>query len=155
MLGLPYAFASHFAPQALHEAIRTYRERFRPSAQLDRPYVIAGYNVIVADTDEEAAEQLERTRRARVRNLFGRDDRPLTDDEVEQVLRSPRAAAIDQMLTYSAAGTPAAVADEVDAFQEHTGADELMVVHQADSVARRLRSVELLASAADPRGAGA
>lgn len=147
-LGLPYAFASHFAPQALHDAIRIYRERFQPSTQLDRPYVIAGVNVVAADTDAEARVHLEGTRRARVRNLFSRDDQPLTDAEVDSVLRSPQAAHIDQMLTYSAVGTPDSVVAYLDEFQRHTGADELIVVHHATSVAGRLRSVQLLAEAA-------
>lgn len=145
ILGLPYAFASHFAPQALHEAIQLYRERFTPSAQLDRPYVIAGVNVIAADTEDAAQANLEIVRRARVRGFFGRDGE-LTDDQVEAILHSPQAAAIEQMLTYSAVGTPQAVATYLDEFVAQTGADELMTVHHAPGVAERLRSVELLAS---------
>ncbi len=149
MLGLPYAFASHFAPQALHQAIRIYRENFQPSAQLDRPYVFAGANVVAADTEADARSHLEATRRARVRNLFSRGEHRLNNDEVDAVLRSPQAAHIDQMLTYSAVGTPATVAAYLDEFQRSTGADELIVVHHATSVAGRLRSVELLADAAN------
>ncbi len=147
-LGLPYAFASHFAPHSLHEAIRIYRANFQPSAQLDRPYVIAGVNAVAADTDAEAHANLEATRRARVRNLFSREGQPLTDEEVTGVLRSPQAAHIDQMLTYSAVGTPDKVVAYLDEFQRRTGADELIVVHHATAVANRLRSVELLAEAA-------
>ena len=149
MLGLPYGFASHFAPQALHQAIRIYRESFQPSTQLDRPYVIAGVNVVAADTDAEARANLEASRRARVRNLFSRGEQRLNDDEVEAVLRSPQAAHIDQMLTYSAIGTPDVVVAYLDDFQRATGAEELIVVHHAPSVAGRLRSVELLANAAN------
>src|SRR3954463_11414186 len=87
VLGLPYGFASHFAPQDLHEAITVYRERFQPSAQLDRPHVMAGVNVIAADTDTAAEEQLQHPRRPRPRHLFNRNGRPLTDDEAESVLR--------------------------------------------------------------------
>ncbi len=148
MLGLPYAFASHFSPQALHEAIGSYRERFEPSAQLDHPYVLAGVNVVAAETDAAARSHLEATRRARVRNLFNRGTEPLTEAQVDAILRSPKAALVDQMLTYSAVGTPDAVVAYLDDFQRHTGADELVVVHHATTVAGRLRSVELLAESA-------
>jgi luciferase family oxidoreductase group 1 len=147
-LGLPFGFASHFAPRSLHDAIRIYRERFTPSAQLDHPYVIAGANVIAADTDEKALAMREETRRGRVRNLFGRDDRVLTDDDVEAILRSPQAAHINEMMTFSIAGTADKVAAWLDDFQGHCGADEVMTVHAAGSTADRLRSVELLAEAA-------
>ncbi len=149
MLGLPYGFASHFSPQLLHQAIRIYRERFEPSEQLEQPYVIAGVNVVAADTEAEARTHLEATRRARVRNLFGRDGQPLTDADIDAILRSPQAAHIDQMMTYSAVGTPDTVAAYLDEFQEATGADELIVVHHATTVTGRLRSVELLADAVD------
>ena len=105
MLGLPYAFASHFAPQALDDAIAIYREQFTPSAQLERPYLIAGVGVIAAETAEAAAEQLELTRRARAKNLFSRGDRRLSDEEAEALLRSPQGAAVDEMLTYTGVGT--------------------------------------------------
>ncbi len=147
-LGLPFGFASHFAPRSLHEAIRIYRERFTPSAQLDHPYVICGANVIAADTVDKALAQREETRRGRVRNLFGRDDRVLTDDDVEAILRSPQAAHINEMMTYSVAGTADQVIEWLDDFQVHTAADEVMTVHAAGSTADRLRSVELLADAA-------
>ncbi len=145
VLGLPYAFASHFSPAALHEAIRSYRERFEPSTQLDRPYVLAGVNVIAADTEEAARRQLELTRRARVRSLFNRGAEPLREAEIDAILSSPKAAVVDQMLTYSAVGTPSVVAAYLDEFQRGTGADELVVVHHAATVPERLRSVELLA----------
>jgi luciferase family oxidoreductase group 1 len=149
-IGLPFGFASHFAPRALHEALRIYRERFTPSEQLDRPYVICAANVIAADSEERALAQREETRRARVRNLFGRDDRVLTDDEVELILRSPQAAHINEMMTYSVAGTPEQCVAWLDDFQAQTDADEVMTVHAAGSVENRLRSVELLAEAAGP-----
>jgi luciferase family oxidoreductase group 1 len=148
LLGLPYAFASHFAPQALHDAIQIYRERFTPSPQLEHPYLIAGVGVITAETAEAAAEQLEATRRARAKSLFSRCERRLSDEEVDSLLRSPQAAAVDEMLTYTAVGTPAEAAAYLDGFQDKTGADELITVHYAGSVADRVRSVELLAAAA-------
>jgi luciferase family oxidoreductase group 1 len=152
MLGLPYAFASHFAPQALHDAIQIYRGEFKPSAQLAEPYLIAGVGVIAAETAAAAEVQLETTRRARAKNLFSSGDRRLGDAEVDLILNSPRAAAVDEMLTYTAVGTGDRAALYLDSFQEQTGADELITVHYADSVANRIRSIELLAEAVDPAG---
>jgi luciferase family oxidoreductase group 1 len=152
LLGLPYAFASHFAPRALEEAVRIYREQFKPSPQLEQPYVIAGVGVIAAETAAAAAEQLEATRRARAKNLFARGDQRLSDEEVEAILRSPQAAAVDEMLTYTATGTTDEVAAYLDRFQQLSGADELITVHYASSVDNRVRSVELLADAVDPAG---
>ena len=113
-LGLPYAFASHFAPQALDEAVRIYRERFEPSPQLEQPYLMAGVGVIAAETTAAAEEQLEATRRARAKSLFGRGDRRLSDDEVESILRSPQGAAVDEMLTFTAVGTAEEAAAYLD-----------------------------------------
>jgi luciferase family oxidoreductase group 1 len=148
LLGLPYAFASHFAPRLLEDAARAYREEFKPSAQLERPHMIAGVGVIAAETTDEAQEQLEATRRARARNLFGGGDKRLTDEEVEAILHSPQGAAVDEMMTHTAVGTKQEVGAYLDRFQQLSGADELITVHYASSVARRVRSVELLAEAA-------
>ncbi len=147
MLGLPFAFASHFAPQMLHEAITIYREKFEPSAQLDYPHVIASVNVVAADSVEIARQELEWKRKVFARAIFSPPGHRLTDDEVEQVLQSPRRAYIDQVFTYTAIGTPLDVREYVLDFQRHTGADELMIAHQAHNIASRLRSVELLAEA--------
>jgi luciferase family oxidoreductase group 1 len=152
MLGLPYAFASHFAPQALQDAIQIYRGEFKPSAQLAEPYLIAGVGVVAAETTAAAEVQLEATRRARAKNIFSSGDRRLSDAEVDLILNSPRAAVVDEMLTYTAVGTGERTALYLDSFQEQTGADELITVHYADSVANRVRSIELLAAAVDPTG---
>ena len=143
-LGLPYAFASHFAPRYLHEAIKVYREGFKPSAQLGEPYVIAGLGVIAADSSESAAAQLEAARRVRARALFGRG-RKLSDDDVTDLLNSPEAAVVDEMLAYTAVGTADEVAAYLQNFAADTGADELIAAHYSDSVPNRLRSVELTA----------
>ncbi len=103
-LGLPYAFASHFAPAALHDAVAAYRGEFRPSAQASAPYVIAGVNVIAADSREEAERQFQIARRARVRAFLARG-RSITDDEADELLESPGGQQIAQMMTYSAVGT--------------------------------------------------
>ena len=150
--GLPFAFASHFAPQDLHQAIAVYRERFQPSQQLEQPYMIAALSVMAADTVEVAQEQFELRRRAWVRAMFSRGRSPLTEEEVDGVLNSSQAALLDQMFTYTALGTTDQVRAFVDDFQQHTGADELMTVHQAVSPAFRLRSVELLAQAMEVSG---
>jgi luciferase family oxidoreductase group 1 len=147
-LGLPYAFASHFAPQMLEPAVAAYRREFRPSEQLDRPYVIAGVNVLAADTAAEAQEQLQVSRRFRAIALFGRGQ-ALTDDQADQLLAQGAAQHVDQMLTYAAVGTPAEVGEYLDGFVKRADADELIVAHQAPSTEGRLRSVTLLAEAMD------
>jgi luciferase family oxidoreductase group 1 len=143
-LGLPYAFASHFAPRFLDDAITLYREEFKPSRQQPEPYVIAGVGVIAAETAESAAAQLEAARRVRARALFGRG-RKLSEDDVTALLASPQAAAVDEMLACTATGTADVVSSYLTEFAARTGADELMTVHYSDSVPNRLRSVELTA----------
>jgi luciferase family oxidoreductase group 1 len=148
-LGLPYAFASHFAPRFLHEAIALYREEFKPSAQLREPYVIAGVGVIAAETEESAAAQLEAARRVRARALLGRG-RKLSEEEIAALLESPQAAAVDEMLSRTAVGLAEEVTAYLESFARETGAEELMTVHYADTVPNRLRSVELVSPAAGP-----
>jgi luciferase family oxidoreductase group 1 len=150
-LGLPYAFASHFAPRFLHEALKVYRDEFKPSQQLQEPYAIAGVGVIAAETAESAAAQLEAARRVRARALFGRG-RKLSEEDITELLGSPQAVAVDEMLAYTASGVPDEVAGYLQQFAKDTGADELMTVHYSDTVGNRLRSVELLAGALDPVG---
>jgi len=146
LLGLPFAFASHFAPQALHAAIRIYRERFTPSVQLSEPYVMAAMSVIAADTQESAHKQFERRRRGFVRHRLTRPGATrLTDDEVDAFLRTPQAASIDEIFTYSAFGTPDHVVKSINDFQEITQADEIITAHHAENTAMRIRSIELLA----------
>jgi luciferase family oxidoreductase group 1 len=149
VLGLPYAFASHFAPHSLFDALQIYRENFKPSDQLAEPYAIAGVGVIAAADKASADAQLEVTRRIRVKSLFKNPGGgKLSDEEVDQILDSPRARAVDEMLTYSAVGTGAEAADYLAEFQAKTEVQELITVHYADSVDNRVRSVELLAEAA-------
>jgi luciferase family oxidoreductase group 1 len=150
-LGLPYAFASHFAPAALEPALAAYRSGFRPSEQLERPYVIAGVNVIAADTASAAREQLQRIRRTRAVSLYGRGrgiaEPDLTDEQADQLLASGFGEHVDQMLTYAAVGIPRDVSDYLEGFLRLTQADELIVAHQARVIEDRLRSVTLLAEA--------
>ena len=138
-LGLPYAFASHFAPAALDDAIAVYRAEFRPSEQLASPYVIAGANVVAADTTAAAQEQQQTIRRQRAIGLFARsrgvssNDLDFTDEEADQLLAAGLADHVDEMLTVAAVGTPAEVGEYLDRFRARTGADELIVTHQAPS----------------------
>lgn len=140
--GLPYAFASHFAPHALLDAIVAYRDGFKPSEQLQEPYVIAGVNAIAADTQEEADDLHHEALRSRLRLLL---KRRFTDEEADMMLRSPQGHQITQMAMYSAVGTAQVATNYLDEFAARTGADELIVAHHAVSPAARLRSVELLA----------
>ena len=151
MLGLPYAFASHFAPQALEAAVATYRRDFKPSAQLAEPYVIAGVNVVAADSEDDARAQLAVMRRVRATGLFGRG-RSFTDEEADQLLAQGAAVHVDQMLTHTALGPPAEVGEYLDTFRKLADADELITAHQSPTVESRLRSVELLAEAMAPDG---
>jgi luciferase family oxidoreductase group 1 len=149
-LGLPYAFASHFAPQALESAVAAYRREFRPSAQLDQPYVIAGVNVIAADSRTDAEEQLQAIRRIRAVGLFGRgrrSDGVDFEEAADALLAQGAAHHVDQMLTHTALGTPGEVGEYLDGFRKLADADELIVAHQSPTVEGRLRSVELLAEA--------
>jgi luciferase family oxidoreductase group 1 len=148
VLGLPYAFASHFAPDALHEAVALYRREFTPSPQLDRPYVIAGMNVIAADTAAEARVHLKAAQRFRVRALLGRG-RAFTDEEADSLIESPAGQSISRMMRYAAVGTPPEVKAGVEKFVSESHADEVIVVHPAQTPEARLRSVELLGSVMD------
>ncbi len=142
-LGLPFAFASHFAPGALEQAMSIYRAEFRPGEQLVEPYALAALNALVADTDEEATEQFRIALRARVGRFLNVGD--LSDDQMDQVVASPQGRQIAQMMQYSAVGSPTTAAAYIEAFAEYASADELIVAHASPTVEQRLRSVELLA----------
>jgi luciferase family oxidoreductase group 1 len=150
-LGLPYAFASHFAPAALHPALAAYREQFRPSEQLERPYAIVGVNVIAAREAATAQEHLQAVRRRRAVSLYGRQiGRPeldMSDEQADQLLAAGAAAHVDEMLTYAAVGTPQDVRSYLEEFASQTAADELIAAHQAPTIEARLQSVSLLGEA--------
>ena len=145
--GLPYAFASHFAPQALRQAVATYRHEFQPSAQLAEPYVIAAVNVIAAAEEADAEAQLLKVRRARVRLFVGRGQ-VISDDDADAILASPQGRQIAEMMRCTAAGTPTSVAEYLEAFIAHADADELMIAHASPAIDARLRSIDLLADVA-------
>lgn len=125
-LGLPYAFASHFAPTHLEEAIKVYRERFNPSEQLAEPYVIAAVNVIASDTAEDAQHQLEKAKRSRVKNMVGQG-RDYSEAEIDMLMNSAPGQQILSMLKYTTAGTAAEVKDYLTRFAHLVEADELML----------------------------
>ena len=143
--GLPYGFASHFAPAALVDAVKLYREEFQPSEQLAEPYVIAGVNVIAAPTQEEADEQHRYVRRRRLER-FLTAPRELTDEEADAILASPQGAQIAQMMRHTAVGTGEQVNEYLAGFVELCGADELMIVHPSPTLEQRITSLELLAA---------
>ena len=147
--GLPYAFASHFAPDALQQAVEVYRREFRPSEQLAQPHVIAALNVVVADEQEHAEALAASVLRSRVRSLAsrvpayaGRLDEATTD----ALMDSPVAAQARHMMTYTAVGDIVAVRDYLGRFAELARADELMVNNAAPGLDNRLRALELLSS---------
>jgi luciferase family oxidoreductase group 1 len=144
--GLPYAFASHFAPDALEQAVQLYRRDFQPSAQLEAPHVIAGLNVLAADTRAEAEAQLVAVQRSRVRALVGRGQR-WTDEEADAALESPAGRHVKGMTRHAAVGVASELRACVERFVELARADEIMTVHPAPTVQARLRSIELLAGA--------
>ncbi|WP_029415157.1 LLM class flavin-dependent oxidoreductase [Brevundimonas bacteroides] len=145
-LGLPYAFASHFAPGDMMAAIRLYRETFRPSARLDRPYVMLGFNVFAAETNEEARLLFTSVQQAFVNLRTGRPGKlPPPQEGYAERLDPAARAMIDQALSCSAVGGPATVRDQVRAFIDRTGADELMITSQIWDHAARVRSLEILA----------
>ncbi len=146
-LGLPYAFASHFAPQQMMQAIRLYRETFKPSAQLAKPYVMLGFNVFAAETDEEAQFRASSWQQAFVNLRSGRPGRlpPPVQGYRENVGPAERAL-LDSVLSCSAVGSRETVRAGIAAFIERTGADELMITSQVYDHATRLRSYEIVAS---------
>jgi luciferase family oxidoreductase group 1 len=146
MLGLPYAFASHFAPDALDQAMALYHERFEPSRQLDQPYAMAGVNVILADTDQEAQRlftSIQMRFADMVRNARGYLKPPI--DDIETYWTPLEKAHASRMLECSFVGSPQTVKPQLEAFVTRTGASELMVASAIFDPQARLRSYELLA----------
>lgn len=146
-LGLPYAFASHFAPDALEQAVRTYRTQFSPSEQLAEPHVIAAVNVIAADESAAALATQEKVLHARVRMLAGRVGSGRLDDEtVTALLDTAVGAQARHMLHHTVAGDAGEVTAGLAAFAEQSDADELMITNPAPGLDQRLRTLEILAT---------
>src|SRR5690606_38091055 len=148
-LGLPYAFASHFAPQQLLPALQIYRSRFKPSRQLQRPYAMVGVNIIAAPSGSEA-RRLATTQQMSFTNIFRGQRGPSLPpiDDIETYWTPMEKMQVMQMLERSIVGDPAEVRAGMQALAEETGADELIVVSDIFDHAARLRSFELVAEAA-------
>jgi luciferase family oxidoreductase group 1 len=147
-LGLPYAFASHFAPAQMMAAIAIYRAQFRPSRQLERPYVMLGFNVFGADTLEEARFRATSMQQAFVNLRSGRPSQlpPPVEGYLERIGAQERAL-LDQVLSCASIGTPDMVRADLQEFTRRTGADELMLTSQIFDHGARLRSFEIAAQA--------
>ncbi len=146
--GLPYAFASHFAPDALDQALAVYRRDFRPSAQLGKPYAMAGFNVFAADTAAEA-ELLASSQQQSFIALRTGDPRQLPPpvSGYRASLGAQGAAMLDQVLSCSSIGTRDTVANDLAAFVRRTGVDEVMVTSAIYDHAARKRSLTITAEA--------
>jgi len=145
-LGLPYAFASHFAPASLHSALRVYRERFQPSAQLQNSYAMAGCNVICAPTDEEARHLFTSLQRVVIGLVTGSPGRLAPPGPIDELPPHVQQS-VDGFLGCSFVGSPATVRAGLENFISECGADELIVASAIFDPAARLRSYELLAAA--------
>ena len=154
ILGLPFAFASHFAPAAMMEALEIYRHRFQPSAQLERPHAMLGLNVLVAETDAEARRQFTSVQQSFVnlrRGMPGQVPPPI--DDIEAFWAPHEKAMVAEALACAVVGSPATVEEGLRSFIGGTGADELIVTSHIYDHRARLRSFELLAGVRDRLGA--
>jgi len=148
MLGLPYAFASHFAPQALEQAVSIYRERLEPSTQLATPYVMVGCNAVVADTEDEARRLFTTPQQQFTRMVRGaRGQLPPPVDDIESFWSPTEKAQASSMLACSFYGSTATIKAKLAPLIEATRADELMVAAAIWDHQARVRSFELLAQA--------
>ncbi|WP_353227759.1 LLM class flavin-dependent oxidoreductase [Novosphingobium sp.] len=148
MLGLPYAFASHFAPDHLDAALALYRDKFQPSETLAEPYVMAAINVVAADSDDEAVLLASSMDQSFVRLRSGTPGQlPPPVPGYRDSLPAPARAMIDHMRQVSAIGAPRTVAERIDAFRARTQADELIVAGATFDPAKRRRSLRLTMSA--------
>ncbi|MDX6445338.1 MAG: hypothetical protein QOH71_2412 [Blastocatellia bacterium] len=148
-LGLPYAFASHFAPAALFEALEIYRREFKPSKQLDHPYAMVGVNVVAAETDEEARRLFTTVQQSFANLLRGRPGKlqPPIDD-IEDYWTPPEKHQASRMLEHSIVGSPETVRRGLENLVASTNADELMIVSGVYDHAARVRSYEIVAEMA-------
>jgi luciferase family oxidoreductase group 1 len=149
LLGLPFAFASHFAPAMLLDAADVYRSQFRPSEQLAQPYFMVGVNIVSADTDAEARYLFTSLQQAFVNLRNGRPSRLPPPVDADALQLSPMdQMALAQMLAYSIVGGPEVVRRGLEKVVGQTGADEVIVASQIFDHAARLRSYEIAIRAA-------
>jgi len=147
-LGLPFAFASHFAPELLMQALETYRAGFRPSKTLAEPYSMAAINVFAAETDaaaERLSTSMQQAFAAVVTGKPGRVKPPV--DDISTVLDARQMAAVQSRLTYAAIGGRETVRAKLAAFADQTGVDEVMVTGMVFDLDARIRSLEITAEA--------
>ncbi len=145
ILGLPYAFASHFAPTHLHNALKIYHEKFEESKQRKKPYSIACVNVIAAETDEEA-ERLATSQKQFALGIIRNERKPMPPpvDNMEELWNEGEKAAIEQMMHYSFIGSEETIRKKITAFVEETHINEVMVVSHIYDHEERLKSYEIL-----------
>lgn len=146
-LGLPFAFASHFAPQMLRDAVALYRQRFQPSAVCDEPYALAALNVVAADEETDALLLARAAAARRLKRLYRQAGHKLSDAEADAALDTSAGAQVWEMVKYTAAGTPDVVAGAIDAFAEHAQVDEVLMVSSAPNRTAALRTIELVCEA--------
>ncbi len=152
-LGLPYAFASHFAPDALMQALAVYRERFKPSEQQATPYAMPGINVVAADTDEEARylfTTIQQRFTDMIRGTRGKLQPPIED--IEAYWSPAEKAHVSGMLRYAFVGSAQSLERQLGAFLDATQADEIMVTAPLYDPEKRKRSYEILAQIAPTLG---
>jgi len=143
-LGLPYAFASHFAPDALEAATDIYRREYRPSPGHPEPYVMVAANLIAAPTEEEAEAQYRAAQRWRAQRFLVRGEAELSADELDALLRTPAGDHVKGMMRVTAAGTPEQVVDYLERLAKRTGADEVILAPASPLRAERIQAVELV-----------
>lgn len=146
-LGMPYAFASHFAPDMLMDAIAIYRERFQPSPELEKPYVMVGVMGVAADTDEEAEKLFTSSQQQFVnlrKNVRSRFPKPV--DSMEGFWTPMEKMSVEHTLRYAAVGSVPTIEAQLKDFLEETQADELIISMPIHDIDKRLRSVELFAN---------
>lgn len=145
-LGLPFAFAAHFAPDQLMDAVTLYRRHFKPSAALASPYVMICVGVCAAETDEEARRLSSSTQQQFLALRRGRPGLlPPPVDDITQLASPAELAGLEHTFRYSAVGSPETVLSKIEAVLALTGADELMAASQVHDHAARVRSYEILA----------
>ncbi|HET7896554.1 MAG TPA: LLM class flavin-dependent oxidoreductase, partial [Flavisolibacter sp.] len=146
MLGLPFAFASHFAPTYLHDALQLYRSQFKPSRYLQEPYSMACVNVVAADTDDEAARLATSFYRMAL-GMIRNQRRPLQPpvESMDGLWSEPERAAVQHMLQYAFAGSAKTVKEKLQTFVQSTGINELMITSHLYSLEAKIRCYELVA----------
>ncbi len=154
MLGLPFAFASHFAPDLMRQALDIYRNRFEPSRQLDRPYAMLAANVIAADTDAEARRQFTSQQQSFVNLRRGTPGQvPPPIDDIDSFWSPAERATVERALAVSFVGSPDTVRAGLSAFIADLQPDELMITAHLHDQPARLRSIELVAALKTPLAA--